>query len=284
MQTDPAAALRPEHVERFQRDGFVVVEGLLTPDELERYGTAVDAAVAARNAGDTREVSDKTLYEQSFIQCMNLWTDHETVKPLTFHPVLGEVAARLLGTDGVRVWHDQALYKEPGGRETDAHQDLPFWPIRPAAQVTAWIPFGGCPRGHGAMAYVPGSHAIGLNKFVDISHTLQPEPYRVLEDPAIRGVEPVWVEAPPGAIVFHHSLTVHLAEPNASEAMRRVLCIIYFADGCVRSAAWPHITVDGQGIRVGQKIEGELTPLAWPRPAGELPPAPSVLGPRTGFR
>ena len=44
----------------------------LDPDEIERYGRAVDAAVAYRSSGDDRAVEEKTLYEQSFIQCMNL--------------------------------------------------------------------------------------------------------------------------------------------------------------------------------------------------------------------
>lgn len=284
MQAETAAPLTADQVQRFARDGYLVVEGLLDDEERARHGAAVDDAVAYRTAGDDRPVADKTVYEQSFIQCMNLWTDHEAVRPLTFHPRLARAAAQLLEKPAVRVWHDQALYKEAGGRETDPHQDLPFWPIRPADQVTAWIPFDGSRRGHGAMAYVPGSHRVGLQKFVDITHLLHPEPYPVMDDPKIAGIEPVWVEVPPGSVVFHHSLTVHLAEPNTSEAMRRVFCIIYFADGCVRAAPWPHITVDGQGIEVGQPVRGELTPLAWPRPAGDLPPTPTRPGPKTGFR
>lgn len=283
MPIDPAQVLTEEHIADFRRDGFVVVDGLLSPEEWTRFGSAVDGAVATRSAGDDRSLADKTLYEQSFIQCMNLWTDHEPVRPLSFHPGLAEAAAKLLGVSGVRLWHDQALYKEPGGRETDAHQDLPFWPIRPAEQITAWIPFDGSRRGGGAMAYVPGSHAVGLKKFVDISHTLHPEPYPVLDDPLIKDIEPIWVEVEPGQIVFHHSLTVHLADPNASADTRRVFCIIYFADGCVRAAPWPHITVDGQGIAVGEPVRGELTPMAWPRPEGDLPPTPSVRGPKLGF-
>ncbi|MFP6580050.1 MAG: phytanoyl-CoA dioxygenase family protein, partial [Myxococcota bacterium] len=58
-----------DHVTRFERDGFVVVEDVLNAEELERFGAAVDAAVDVRTEGDTRKVSEKSLYEQSFIQC-----------------------------------------------------------------------------------------------------------------------------------------------------------------------------------------------------------------------
>jgi ectoine hydroxylase-related dioxygenase (phytanoyl-CoA dioxygenase family) len=276
--------LSEKQIKEFERDGYLVVENALSAEELARFGSAVDLGVAHRSQSDNRKIGEKTLYEQSFIQCINLWEDHEEIRPLAFHPRLGEMASELLRTDAVRIWHDQALYKEPDGRITDPHQDLPFWPIRPADQVTAWIPFDGSRKDAGAMAYLPGSHAVGLKRFVDISHTLHPEPYDVLADPKVAAIAPVWVEAPVGSVVFHHSLTVHLAAANESDSTRRVYCIIYFADGCVRDATWPHITVDRQGIEVGEKIQGDVSPIVWPRESGDLPPTPTSRGPQTGFR
>ena len=132
------------------------------------------------------------------------------------------------------------------------------------------------------MAYVPGSHRVGLERFVDISHMLQ-EPYPILEDPKIDQIEPVWVEVAPGSVVFHHSLTVHLAEPNHGQETRRVYCIIYFADGCVRRSAIPHQTLDRQQIAVGEAIQGDVSPVVWPRDSDSLPPAPTTRPPRTGF-
>ena len=274
--------LDTQQVETFQRDGFLVVENVFPSAQRALYGDAVDAAVARRAGDDLREVKDKTIYEQSFIQCMNLWEDSPDVRPLTFDQRMGAMAAELLGAEAVRIWHDQALYKEPGGRETDAHQDRPFWPIDPPQQITAWVPFDGSRRGQGAMAYIPGSHRVGLEKFVDISHIFQ-EPYDVVNDPLVAKTKPVWVEAPPGSVVFHHSLTVHLAEANETADTRRVYCVIYFADGCVRRNPIPHVIVDRQKIAVGEKIEGEVSPIVWPRPEGDLPPQPSGTPPRVGY-
>ena len=275
--------LDADELARFARDGFLLVENVLDESERLRFGSAVDAAVQDRSGEDNRTLEEKTLYEQSFIQCMNLWEDHPDVRPATFHGGLAEMACQMLEADAVRVWHDQALYKESGGRETDPHQDLPFWPMKPAEQVTAWIPFDGATREMGAMAYLPGSHRVGLNKFVDITHLLHPEPYAIMEDPKVAEIEPVWVEVERGDVVFHHSLCVHLAQPNTTDETRRVFCIIYFADGCVRAAPWPHVSVDRQGIEVGEAIHGEVTPIAWPRPPGDLPPTPSDRAPAVGF-
>ena len=61
-----------DSIQAFQRDGFVVVEDLVDPDELEHYGRAVDLGVQTRMAADDRTLEQKTRYEQSFQQCINL--------------------------------------------------------------------------------------------------------------------------------------------------------------------------------------------------------------------
>jgi ectoine hydroxylase-related dioxygenase (phytanoyl-CoA dioxygenase family) len=268
----------PELVARFGRDGFVVVPDLLTDDELTRFGPSVDAAVADRQRHDHRSLAEKSRYEQSFQQCMNLWEDHPDVLPLTFHPRLGQAAAELLGVSAVRLWHDQALYKEAGGRETDPHQDHPYWPIAEHDQVTAWIPLDGSTRDTGAMSYVPGSHRVGLDRFVDIFGVFGNEPEDILAHPDVASTEPVLVEVPRGAVAFHHGLTVHLARPNLSDHVRRVHTVIYFRDGCTRSSPFPHPSVERNGIEIGGLIGGDVTPIVWPRPDGSFPSPPAVRG------
>ena len=117
-----------------------------------------------RKRFDNRQLGEKTPYEQSFIQCINLWEDAPGVRPLTFHPIVCEAAARILGVERLRLWHDQALYKEAGGRLTDPHQDQPYWPMVETDTITAWIPFDGSTHATGCMGYVPGSHAVGLKR------------------------------------------------------------------------------------------------------------------------
>jgi len=272
-------ALTPQLVEDFRRDGFVVVPGLLSADERRRYGSAVDEAVGRRSKGDTRTLAQKSRYEQSFTQCQNLWEDSEGVRPLTFHPLLAETAARLLGVGAVRLWHDQALYKEPGGRETDPHQDQPYWPIVETNTITAWIPFDGSTLETGAMGYLPGSHRLGVREFVNIFTGDGDEGGGgVLGREELAGIEPVFVEVPPGAVAYHHGLTFHLAGANRTGTVRRVHTVIYFADGSTRGEGrFPHPSVERAGIGLGEVIASDVTPLAWPRPVAEpLPPAPAV--------
>src|SRR5210317_635122 len=108
MQSDPAleqSGLSIDQVERYRRDGFLLVENFFTDEELDRFGECVDAAVRYRSADDRRSLGEKNLYEQTFVQCMRLWEDHPDVAPFTFHPKLCAAAAALLGAGCIRLWH-----------------------------------------------------------------------------------------------------------------------------------------------------------------------------------
>lgn len=274
------AVLTQDLVDDFTADGFVVTPDLLTEAELATFGKAVDSAVAARTVDDGRSLADKSIYEQSFVQCMRLWETDRGVAPLTFHRRLAEAAAQLLGTDEVLLWQDQALYKEPGGRITDPHQDAPFWPVGDAPMITAWIPFDGSSVGQGAMGYVPGSHKAGRLAAVDLLH--RTEPYDILNDPALGGAEPVFVEAPLGSVVWHHGHTVHQAMPNTTDQTRRVFTVVYLAAGHRRAEPWQNFPLDRAGVEVGEVMAGDGLPVAWPRADGPPPDPPSALGEPTG--
>jgi ectoine hydroxylase-related dioxygenase (phytanoyl-CoA dioxygenase family) len=141
--------------------------------------------------------------------------------------------------------------------------------MQETSSVTAWIPFEGSTLASGAMAYLPGSHTIGLRKFVNIFFG---EPHDILADPEVCDIEPVFVEVPKGSVAFHHGLTVHLANPNTTDRARAVHTIIYFPDGHTRGYPFPHFSVDRNGIEVGQRIDGDATPLVWPRDGLPDPP------------
>ena len=203
--------LTPDIVEAFKRDGYVVVPDLLSAAEIESFEAIVTGAVRRRQRGHRDRAVGRAEPLPAVV--------HPVHEPLggrrrcragsTFHQRIGQAAAELLEVDAIRLWHDQALYKEAGGRETDPHQDHPYWPIAETASVTAWIPFVGSTLASGAMGYLPGSHLIGMRKFVNIFFG---EPDDILADPEISGIEPVFVEVPAGSVAFHHGLTVHLAE------------------------------------------------------------------------
>ena len=279
LNTDFPIRLSEEMIASYELSGYLVTPGALSQQEIERYGPAVDAEVGARTQKDERSVAEKSLYEQSFIQCMRLWETSEEIRPLSCHSGLAGIAAQLMRVESVRMWQDQALYKEPGGRETTPHQDQTFWPIGDQPLVSAWIPFQDVTIENGAMAYVPGSHKAGRLKVVDITHST--DPYEILNDSALGGRKPEYVEVRAGSVIWHHGLTVHQAASNKSQEVRRVFTVVYIYSGARRIKSWPTFPLDREHIEVGEQIRGDGMPVLWP-PQDQLPDAPNIVGEFTG--
>src|SRR5258706_13548911 len=110
-----STTVSPEAIASFRRDGYFHARSLIEPREIEDHRKAVDHAVARRTKYDGRPLSERTPFEQSFTMCQYLWEDCPDVARLTFHPKIAGMAAALIGAKSLRLWHDQALYKEAGG-------------------------------------------------------------------------------------------------------------------------------------------------------------------------
>ncbi len=281
MKTEPAfpKTINEHDIQRYKDRGFLLTRDVLSAAEIKQFGNAVDQEVANRTLDDHRTLEQKSTYEQSFVQCMRLWETSPSVQPLTFHQGLAGIAAQLLEAKKVRLWQDQALYKEPGGKDTEAHQDQTFWPIGDTPLVSAWIPFQEIDDNNGAMAYVPGSHKAGALKVVDITRSTTP--YAILEDAALRGAEPEFVMVDPGSVVWHAGFTVHRAAANTSNQTRRVFTIVYYADGARRASERAVFPLDRAGVKVNELMHGEGLPVLWP-PADVLPNPPAASGQKTG--
>ena len=168
-----------------------------------------------------------------------------------------------MDVDAIRLWHDQALVKESGGRETDPHHDQPYWPIKEAKTITAWIPLCDVDDTNGQLGFYPGSHKLSDKKFIDIFSGKVNEK-EFLETSNLKSDEISYQELKAGDVSFHHGLTFHRAKPNLSSKDRIVHTAIFFADGSTRGDDKFHFSVDRPEIKVGQKIESDVTPLAYP--------------------
>ena len=258
---------------KFDEDGYVVVRDLLKASDVEFYREVVKDAIRERKQFDERELKDKSVYEQSFVQCQNLWEDNETIRELSFNQEIGEIAAYLLGNKPIRIWHDQALVKEAGGSETDPHHDQPYWPIKENNTITAWIPLCKVDEINGQLGFYPGSHKVDERRFIDIfSGKVDEEDF--LKQAKIEFSPINYQNMDIGDVSFHHGLTFHRAKPNLSKVDRIVHTVIFFADGCTRGNDQFHFSVDRSGIKVGEQIKSDVTPLAYP--IDKLPDRPKT--------
>ncbi|MGY1701536.1 phytanoyl-CoA dioxygenase family protein [Geodermatophilus sp. SYSU D00766] len=212
----------------FARDGHVLVRGLASPEEVAPYREVVSEATR-RHATETRPLEERDTYGRAFLQVPNLWRQDAGVARFVTAARFAGVAARLLGADGVRLYHDQALYKEAGGGPTPWHQDALYWPFDTDLTVTMWMPLVDVAEDMGGLSFASGSHrrrALGEHVISDASDDFFTEllsrgEYPVVEHGPVRA----------GDATFHLGWTLHRARPNTSAVLREVMTVIYVADG-----------------------------------------------------
>jgi ectoine hydroxylase-related dioxygenase (phytanoyl-CoA dioxygenase family) len=131
--------------------------------------------------------------------------------------------------EGVRLYHDQALFKEPRGGHTPWHQDQYYWPLDTTDTITMWMPLAEVTEEVGSMVFVTGSHLLGDLGAGHISDRSQAAIDRLIEERGLTTDTHGSLEA--GDATFHAGWTLHSASPNPSGAMRPVMTVIYVADG-----------------------------------------------------
>lgn len=256
----------PEAVAEVAAKGHTVVRGLASAEEIEAYRPVIEAAVA-RHAAEVPPLAERDTYGRAFLQVHNLWQRDPLIEAFVRSPRFASVAARLLGVDGVRLYHDQALCKEPGGGLTPWHQDQVYWPFETDRTITMWMPLVDVPPDVGTMTFASGSHRHGeLGRHV-IGDASEAAYGQLVDDLGLELDTHGALRA--GDATFHLGWTLHRAPANASDRMRSVMTVIYFADGAVVGPVdSPFRALDHRvwldSIPPGEPAAGPLNPRLWP--------------------
>ncbi|MEI8238428.1 MAG: phytanoyl-CoA dioxygenase family protein [Actinomycetota bacterium] len=275
MHTDPVPpsldgtlVVPADLVEQFDHDGHAVVRALASREEVEAFRPAIEAAVQ-RAATHHRPLGERDTYGKAFLQVPNLWTVDATAKAFTFAARFARVAAALLGVEGVRLYHDQALFKEPGGGHTPWHQDQTYWPLDTDRTITMWMPLVDVPAEVGSMTFVDGSHRAGSMGGWVIGDQSEAEFGAMVEARGLSTATHGAMQA--GDATFHTGWTLHRAPSNGTDLLRSVMTIIYVADGVrVGDIDSPFRALDQAlwlgGAPTGSIVDGPGNPLLWPVP------------------
>ncbi|MBN8489046.1 MAG: phytanoyl-CoA dioxygenase family protein [Burkholderiales bacterium] len=258
--------LGADAIARFRRDGFIKLRNVLSPATLARYGREITRLTLSLNT-EQRPLVERSTYDRAFLQVMNLWEKSPLVGRFVMGQRLGRLAADLLEVDGVRLYHDQSLYKEPGGGLTPAHADQYYWPLDSDRTITAWIPLQPVPPEMGPLGFYAGSQAVAFGRDLGISDESEA---RITDNMARHGLAFDCSAFDLGEVSFHLGWTFHKAGPNLSDRPRSVMTIIYMdATTCLLPVLNAVQANDRDqwcpGAQVGEVIDTRKNPLVWCR-------------------
>ncbi len=214
-------AISPEQVQFFQENGYIKLKNVLDKETLHYYGELITDAVFRLNTL-VKPMEERTTYERAFLQVMNLWRESEAIQSFVFSQKLARIASDLLQVKGVRLYHDQALYKEPSGGITPWHADQFYWPLSSEKTITVWIPLQETPLEMGPLAFAPKSQQLVAGREMAISDESEKQLSATLQ--AYPLAESMYEL---GEVSFHLGWTYHRAGANQSDTARKVMTMIY---------------------------------------------------------
>lgn len=259
-------SLTPDQIAAYQRDGHICLRAAASAEEVVPWRQVIEKAVEDLNT-ESRSLEERDTYAKAFLQITNLWQRDDAVKPFVLSRRFGRIAAELMGVGGVRLYHDQALFKEAHGGHTPWHQDQYYWPLDGVPTVTMWMALVDVSVEMGAITFASGSQRKGFLGHIPISDASDEHFDRFVRD---EGYPVVNASMRAGDATFHSGWVLHSAPPNASGLTREAMTIIYFADGGrVSHPDNPNRQRDLQswlpGLQPGDAAASPLNPLIWSR-------------------
>jgi ectoine hydroxylase-related dioxygenase (phytanoyl-CoA dioxygenase family) len=226
------AKLTQTQIDFYQENGYIVIKNFLSPKELATWRAAVDVAIGVRGEqrilGHEEKPNPDAYYNNVFIQRVNLWMDNEPIRHLMLDKRLGKVAATLAGVDGIRIWHDQALIKQPWANPTGWHLDNPYWSFSSRQAITIWVALDDVTLENGCMWFIPGSHQTATFDNATIGPNMG-DLFKIYPDWKKLKAIPIPMKA--GSCSFHNGIVAHGAGPNMTSGWRRAMTCAYMPDG-----------------------------------------------------
>ncbi len=256
--------LTEEQINFYQSNRFIKIKQVLDVETLDYFNAIISKKVVELNQQDT-PLDKRDTYGKAFLQLVNLWEKDEAIKSLVFSRRLAKMAADLMQVDGVRLYHDQALFKEAGGGITPWHADQYYWPLATDKTITAWIPLQETPLSMGPLEFSAGSHEILEGREFAISDDSEAQIGKRLK---VTDYKHVIEPFDAGEVSFHSGWIFHRAGANQSGQTRKVMTVIYMDKAMVLKKP----ENEGQikdwevwcpGAEIGKEIDTPLNPVLY---------------------
>ena len=248
----------------YQRDGAVLIKGL--------WASWVDTLRAGidRNMADPSEYAAENLKPGEggrFFDDYCNWTRIPEFEQVIRQSEAAEVAAKLMGSDFVQLFHDHVLVKEPGtAKPTPWHQDQPYYFVGGRQNVSFWSPLD--PVSEASLRCVAGSHlwpreVLPTRWVAETSFYPDPELYMPVPDPDAEGMRVLEWQMEPGDAVAFNYRTLHGARGNTASTRRRAFSLRLVGEDA-RYVERPGRTsppYPGHGMVAGQRLRDDWFPV-----------------------
>ena len=256
-------------IQNYSRDGAVVIRGLFSAEEIECLVEGIEANISAPSWRS--KVASSSDDPGWFMEDFCTWQDNPAYRRIIEDSSLASVAAQLIQSQEVRLFHDHMLVKEPGTEQrTPWHQDQPYYNIDGKQNVSFWIPVDSVPKAW-TLEVVAGSHLGGWlmpRTFLDQQAKWFPEGSmkEVPDIEADRNKYNIlgWALEPGDAVAFH-MLSLHASAGIQGDQRRRVFSVRLIGDDVIHAPRSWETSPDFPGLvdelPAGSPMNHPLFPL-----------------------
>lgn len=259
----PHPLVTPQMIDAFQKDGVVLVKDLFA-DHVQslRDGVALNMEQPGPYASENRKQGETGRFFDDYCN----WSRIPQFREVIQSSPLAEVAADLMQSETVQMFHDHVLVKEPGtSMATPWHQDGPYYFVEGRQTISFWSPLD--PVREATLRCVTGSHLwekeVLPTRWVSEQGFFPDEgQYIPVPDPEAEGMRIVEFEMEPGDAVAFHFRTLHGARGNRSDRRRRAFSVRLLGDDA-RYVERPGRTsppFPGHDMRPGQRLREDWFP------------------------
>jgi phytanoyl-CoA hydroxylase len=268
-----------EQVAQFERDGFLIVEKIISPSRVKCINEAVTRVFNGRYNRDIRPPALRKPVASFGEESRLRWMIHARLVDadlwdLATDAGLGMAAASLLQTSSVSMIEDQLLVKPGPGAPFALHQDHTYWSFSTSTStLSLWLALSDMTPDLGPVEVIRGSYRWGL---IDTSKGAK-EGIKRNNDEYLSDanafnrtradLEFVPALVPEGGGIFFHGLTVHGSRSNSTDQWRRAVALHWAASDCrldrSKLVAYPYPFVFS-GLQPGDQLVNKYMPRVYP--------------------
>ncbi|WP_170367891.1 phytanoyl-CoA dioxygenase family protein [Ruegeria arenilitoris] len=260
----PHPLVSPEMIETYRNDGVVLVKGLFA-DHVDalREGVARNMADPGPYASENKKEGETGRFFDDYCN----WSRIPEFRQVIQASPVAEVAADLMESRSVQMFHEHVLVKEPGtSMATPWHQDGPYYFVEGRQTISFWSPLD--PVTQATLRCVAGSHLwekeVLPTRWVSEEDFFPDEgQYIAVPDPEAEGMRIVEFDMEPGDAVAFNFRTLHGARGNQSDSRRRAFSLRLVGDDA-RYVERPGRTsppFPGHEMRAGQRLREDWFPI-----------------------